>query len=86
MGNVRKHRDIKLFTTEKRRNYLVSELNNQTAKVFTKCILDLEMKKKQKKQKTKNKTEIPMKNLFFLGLSSLELSKILMCTSFGLIM
>ena len=24
MENVRKHRDIKLFTTEKRRNYLVS--------------------------------------------------------------
>ena len=27
MENVRKHRDIKLETTEKRRNYLVSEPN-----------------------------------------------------------
>ena len=27
MGNVRKHRDIKLVTTERRRNYLVSEPN-----------------------------------------------------------
>ena len=27
MGNVRKHTDIKLVTTEKRRNYLVSEPN-----------------------------------------------------------
>ena len=27
MGNVRKHRDIKLVTTERRMNYLVSEPN-----------------------------------------------------------
>ena len=27
MENVRKHRDIKLVTTERRRNYLVSEPN-----------------------------------------------------------
>ena len=27
MGNVRTHRDIKLVTTEARRNYLVSEPN-----------------------------------------------------------
>ena len=27
MGNVRKHRDIKLVATERRRNYLVSEPN-----------------------------------------------------------
>ena len=27
MKNVRKYRDIKLFTTEKRRNHLVSELS-----------------------------------------------------------
>ena len=30
-----KHRDIKLVTTEKRRNYLVSELNFLTTKFFT---------------------------------------------------
>ena len=29
MGNVRKHRDIKLVTTEARRSYLVSEPNFQ---------------------------------------------------------
>ena len=28
--NVRKHRDIKLVTTERRRNYLVSEPNYYT--------------------------------------------------------
>ena len=27
MGNVRQHRDIKLVTTQRRRNYLVSEPN-----------------------------------------------------------
>ena len=30
MENVRKHRDIKLVTTEKRRSYLVSEPNYHT--------------------------------------------------------
>ena len=30
MGNVRKHRDIKLLTTERRKNYLVSEPNYHT--------------------------------------------------------
>ena len=34
MENVRKHRDIKLFITGRRRNYFVSELN-YTAKFFT---------------------------------------------------
>ena len=30
--NVRKHRDIKLVTTDKKRNQLASELNYHTAK------------------------------------------------------
>ena len=30
MENVRKHRDIKLVTTDRRRNYLVSEPNYHT--------------------------------------------------------
>ena len=34
LENVRKHRDIKLVTTERRRNYLVSEPNYHTAKFF----------------------------------------------------
>ena len=33
--NVRKHRDIKLVTAERRRNYLVSEPNYHTTKFFT---------------------------------------------------
>ena len=34
MENVRKHRDIKLVTTNKRRNQLVSEPNYHTVKYF----------------------------------------------------
>ena len=34
MDNVRKHRNIKLVTTEKRRDYLVSEPNYHTTKFF----------------------------------------------------
>ena len=47
MENVRKHRDIKLFTTEKKRNYLVSELNYHTRKFFTDYLLAIEMKKRR---------------------------------------
>ena len=32
--NVRKHRDIKLVTTETKRNYLVSEQNYYTNKIL----------------------------------------------------
>ena len=35
MENVRKHRDIKLVTTERRRKYLLSEPNYHTTKFFT---------------------------------------------------
>ena len=45
MENVRKHRDIKLVTTEKIRNYLVSEPNYHTTKFFSENLL--EMKKAQ---------------------------------------
>ena len=34
MENVRKHGDIKLVTTERRRNYLASEPNYHTTKCF----------------------------------------------------
>ena len=47
MKNVRKHRDIKLATTESRRNYLVSEPNYHTTKFFTENLLTLEMRKTQ---------------------------------------
>ena len=68
MENVRKHRDIKLVTTERRRNYLVSEPNYQTKKFFTENLLAIEMKK----------TEILINKPVCLELSILELSKILM--------
>ena len=45
MENVRKHRDIKLVTTEKKRNYLVSEPNYYTKNFFTENLLTIEMKK-----------------------------------------
>ena len=44
MENVRKHRDIKLVTTEARRNYLVSKPNYHTTKIFSENSLDIEMK------------------------------------------
>ena len=68
MENVRKHRDIKLVTTERKRNYLTSEPNHHITKHFTENLLSTEMKK----------TEILMNKHVCLGLSILELSKILM--------
>ena len=68
MKNTRKHRDIKLVTTERRRNYLVSEPNYHTTKFFTENLLVTEMKK----------TQLVMNKPVYLGLSVLELSKILM--------
>ena len=75
MGNVRKYRDIKFVTTERRRNYLISERNYHATKFFTETLLATEMKKKKNKKK---KTEILMNKPAYLGLSILELSKILM--------
>ena len=69
MENVRKYRDIKLVTTERRRNCLVSEPNYHTTKFFTEHLLPIKMKKK---------TEIFMNKPVYSGLSILELSKILM--------
>ena len=43
--NVRKHRDIKLVTTDRRRKYLGSERNFHTTKSFTENLLAIEMKK-----------------------------------------
>ena len=68
MENVIKYRDVKLVTAERRRNYLVSEPNYHTTKFFTENLLAIEMKK----------TEILMNKPVYLGLSILELSKILM--------
>ena len=59
MENVRKHRDIKLVTTDKRRNKLVSEPNYHAMKCFSKNLLAIEMKK----------TKIKMNKPIYLGLS-----------------
>ena len=45
--NVRKYRDIKLVTTEKRRNYLMSKPNYHTTKFFTENLMVIEMRKTQ---------------------------------------
>ena len=44
MENVRNHSDIKLVTTKRRRNKLVSEQNYRTKKFFTENILAIEMR------------------------------------------
>ena len=68
MENVRKHRNIKLVTTERRRNYLVSEPNYHTTTFFTENSLAIEMKK----------TQILMKKPVYLVLSILDLSTTVM--------
>ena len=45
MGNLRKHRDIKLVTTDEIRSKLVSEPNYDTTKRFPENLLAIEMKK-----------------------------------------
>ena len=69
MENVRKRRDIKLVTTERRRNYLVLDPNVCVTKFFSEKLLAKQIKKK---------LEIPMNKPIYLGLSILELSQILM--------
>ena len=45
LENVKKHSDIKLVTTEERKNYFVSEPNYHTTKFFTEDLLAIEIKK-----------------------------------------
>ena len=47
MKNVRKHRNVELVTTERRRTDLVSEPNYHTTKFFTENLLAIEMRKTQ---------------------------------------
>ena len=68
MDNVRKHRDIKLVTIKRRRNYLESEQNYHTIKFFTENLLTIEMRK----------TQILMNKPVYLGLSILDLCKTVM--------
>ena len=67
MRNVRKHRDIKFVTTDKRRNQLVSESNYHTKKWFSEDLLAIEMKK----------VKVKIIKPVYLDLSVLEISKTL---------
>ena len=68
MENIRKHRDIKLVTTNKKRSKLVSEPNFRAMNLISENLSITEMKK----------TKIKMNKPIYLGLSILEISKILM--------
>ena len=50
--NVRKHRHIKLITTDKRRNQLVSEPNYHAIKGFLENLVAIEMKKNKSKNES----------------------------------
>ena len=56
MENVRRHRDVNLVTTERRRNYLVSGSNLHTTKFSTEHLLAIEIKKKKKNRNTGEQT------------------------------
>ena len=68
MKNVRKHRDIKLVITDKRRNHLASEPNYHTPKYFSESLTTIEMKK----------TKVKMNKPIYLGMSILDVTKTLM--------
>ena len=67
MENVRKQRDIKLVTTEAKNNYLVSEPNYHITKLFFRKFIY-----------HRKKTQIFINKPECLGLSILEISKIVM--------
>ena len=68
MENVRKHRDIKLVTTNEKRIKLVSEPNYHTSKRFSENLLAIEMKM----------AKVKMIKPVYLGMSILNVSKTLM--------
>ena len=68
MENIRNHRDIKLVTTDKKRIKLVSEPNYHTINLISEDLSIIEMKK----------TKVKMNKPIYLGLSILEISKLLM--------
>ena len=65
MENIRKHRDIKLVTTDKKRSKLVTEPNYHTVNLTSEDLSIIEMKK----------TKVKMIKPIYLGLSILEVSK-----------
>ena len=66
--NIRKHRDIKLVTIDKKRSKLVSEPNCHTINLITEDLSIIEMKK----------TKVKMTKPIYLALSILEIIKTLM--------
>ena len=68
LENVRKHRDIKLVKSDKRRNKLVSEPNFHTMKLIDNNLAIIEVKK----------VKVKMNKPIYLGLSILDISKITM--------
>ena len=68
MENIRKHRDIKLVTTDKKRSKFISEPNYHTINLISENLSIIGMKK----------TKVKMNKPVYLGLSILEISKILM--------
>ena len=68
MENIRKHRDIKLVATDKKRNRLVSEPNYNTMNYISEDLSIIEM----------NKAKVKMNKPIYLRLSILDISKILM--------
>ena len=68
MENVRKHRDMKLVTTDKRRNQLASEPSYHAKNDFPENLMAIEMKK----------TKVKMNKPIYLGMSILDISKTLM--------
>ena len=68
IGNVRKHKDIKLVTTERRRNCFDSEPNYYITKFFTENLLGTE----------RRKTQTLMNKPVYLGIKILDLSKTVM--------
>ena len=68
MENLRKHRDIKLVTTDKRRNQLASEPYYHTTKYFSENLIAIEMKK----------IKVKVNKPIYLGMSILDISETLM--------
>ena len=68
MENIRKHRNIKLVTMDKKRSKLVSEPNYHTINLISEDLSITKMKK----------PKVKMNKPIYLGLSILEISKILM--------
>ena len=68
LEKVRNHRDIKLVTSDKRKRRLASEPNYHSHKKFSEHLMAIEMKK----------IRVKMAKPLYLGMSILDISKMLM--------